>query len=139
MELIKIEVKNFKMDYKVRKKQEGLKGAIKGFFSKEYSLVNAVNDISFNVEEGKVMGNTPWELKTDFKRDISIIMGQRSQLWWDLPAAETFAINKEIYEIPDNEYKRNLNTLVELLDVKDKLNIQARKLSLGQRMKMEFI
>ena len=165
-----IEVNNLKMNYKVSKKQEGLKGAIKGLFSKEYSVVNAVNDISFKVEEGefigligkngagkttllkllsgilnptsgtaKVMGNTPWELKTDFKKDISIIMGQRSQLWWDLPATETFAINKEIYEIPDKEYKRRLNTLVDLLDVKEKLNVQVRKLSLGQRMKMEFI
>lgn len=70
---------------------------------------------------------------------MSLVMGQKNQLWWDLPAQESFILNKEIYEVPDDQYKKVLNELVELLDVKDVLNIQVRKLSLGQRMKCELI
>jgi len=66
-------------------------------------------------------------------------MGQKNQLWWDLPAIESFILNKEIYEVPDAQYKKTLDELVELLDVKDILKVQVRKLSLGQRMKMELI
>jgi ABC-2 type transport system ATP-binding protein len=66
-------------------------------------------------------------------------MGQKNQLWWDLPAQESFILNKEIYEVPDEQYKKTLGDLVELLDVKDVLNVQVRKLSLGQRMKCELI
>jgi len=66
-------------------------------------------------------------------------MGQKNQLWWDLPAIDTFLLNKEIYEISDQQYKKTLHELVELLDVSDILKTQVRKLSLGQRMKMELI
>jgi len=66
-------------------------------------------------------------------------MGQKNQLWWDLPAIESFILNKEIYEVPDSQYKKTLDELVELLDVSDILKVQVRKLSLGQRMKMELI
>jgi ABC-2 type transport system ATP-binding protein len=66
-------------------------------------------------------------------------MGQKNQLLWDLPAIETFSLNKEIYEIPKRQYEETLSELVELLDVKDVLKIQVRKLSLGQRMKCEII
>jgi ABC-2 type transport system ATP-binding protein len=70
---------------------------------------------------------------------MSLVMGQKNQLWWDLPAQESFVLNKEIYEVPDEQYKKTLGDLVELLDVKDVLNVQVRKLSLGQRMKCELI
>lgn len=66
-------------------------------------------------------------------------MGQKNQLWWDLPAIESFILNKEIYEVPTEQYKKTLEELVELLEVKDFLKVQVRKLSLGQRMKMELI
>jgi ABC-2 type transport system ATP-binding protein len=66
-------------------------------------------------------------------------MGAKNQLWWDLPPLETFILNKEIYEVPDDQYKKNLDELVEMLDVKDILKVQVRKLSLGQRMKCELI
>jgi ABC-2 type transport system ATP-binding protein len=66
-------------------------------------------------------------------------MGQKNQLWWDLPAMETFLLNKAIYEISDDEFKKTLDKLVELLDVSDIVNVQVRKLSLGQGMKCELI
>ncbi len=86
-----------------------------------------------------VLGYTPFAKKNDFLRQIALVMGNKSQLWWDIPAIETFQLNKTIYEVDDNTYNNNLNELVELLGVKDKLNIQVRRLSLGERMKMELI
>lgn len=87
----------------------------------------------------EVLGFTPFKRKAEFLKQIALVMGQKNQLWWDLPPTETFLLNKEIYEIPERKYKETLNDLVELLDVKDVLNIQVRKLSLGQRMKCELI
>ncbi len=86
-----------------------------------------------------VLGYTPFERKSAFLKQISLVMGQKNQLWWDLPAVDTFLLNKEIYEISDEHYKKTLNDLVDLLDVKDVINNQVRKLSLGQRMKCELI
>jgi len=86
-----------------------------------------------------VLGFVPWDRKKEFLKRIAFVMGQKNQLWWDLPAIETFNLNKEIYEIPNTEYKKTLGDLVELLDVKDILKVQVRKLSLGQRMKCELI
>lgn len=87
----------------------------------------------------KVLGYTPFERKREFLRQISLVMGQKNQLWWDLPAIDTFLLNKEIYEIGDDDFKKNLDRLVELLTVGDVLKTPVRKLSLGQRMKMELI
>ena len=84
-------------------------------------------------------GHNPWERKNIFLKNISIVMGQKNQLWWDIPASESFLLNKSIYNIPDIEFKNRLDELVDMLDVKDKLNIQVRRLSLGERMKMEII
>jgi ABC-2 type transport system ATP-binding protein len=66
-------------------------------------------------------------------------MGQKNQLWWDIPASESFLLNQKIYEIPEIQYKNTLDELVDLLSVREKLNVQVRRLSLGERMKMEFI
>jgi ABC-2 type transport system ATP-binding protein len=89
--------------------------------------------------EAKVLGYTPWERKKDFKMQISIVMGQKSQLWWDLPANESFQLNKHIYELDEKAFQFTLAELTELLDVKDLLGVQVRRLSLGERMKMEII
>lgn len=89
--------------------------------------------------EVSVLGHNPWDRKNDFLKQISLVMGQKNQLWWDLPAIETFILNREIYEIPKNEYQMNLDELVKLLEVEDILKVQVRKLSLGQRMKCELI
>ncbi len=88
--------------------------------------------------KGEVLDFTPFERKEDYLKQISLVMGQKNQLWWDLPAIETFNLNKEIYEIPDKQYKEILDELIEMLDIKEVLNQQVRKLSLGQRMKCEL-
>lgn len=89
--------------------------------------------------QASVYGYVPWERKKDFKMQFSIVMGQKSQLWWDLPANESLYLNKCIYEVEDKPYNLILDELTEMLDVKDLLNIQVRRLSLGERMKMELI
>ena len=165
-----ISVSNLKKFFKVYKKEPGLTGSIKSLFHRKYEEVKAVDDISFEIEEGElvgfigpngagktttlkclsgllyptagevsVLGFNPWERKHDFLKQISLVMGQKNQLWWDLPAIETFILNKEIYEIPKKQYEETLDELVELLEVKDILKVQVRKLSLGQRMKCELI
>jgi len=85
------------------------------------------------------LGFTPWDRKPAYQKQFSLVMGQKNQLWWDLPAIESFILNKEIYEVPQDKYRKTLDELVELLEVQDVLKVQVRKLSLGQRMKMELI
>ena len=87
----------------------------------------------------QVLEYDPWEKKPEFLKQISLVMGQKNQLWWDLPAIETFELNKEIYEIPRREYEKSLEELVTLLDVGKLLKTQVRRLSLGQRMRMELV
>lgn len=89
--------------------------------------------------EARVLGFTPWERSNAFKRQFSLLMGQKNALWWDLPARESLELNRAIYEIPEAQYKEVVGTLTELLDVVDKLDTIVRELSLGERMKMELI
>ncbi|MFW5633143.1 MAG: ABC transporter ATP-binding protein, partial [Acetivibrio ethanolgignens] len=86
-----------------------------------------------------ILGYTPWERKDEFKRQFSIIMGQKNQLWWDLPAKESLYLNKCIYGISDEEYKKTINMLAALLEVGHVMDVQVRRLSLGERMKLEII
>lgn len=86
-----------------------------------------------------VMGYYPNKLENSFKRQYAIVMGQKSQLFFELTPADTFLLFKELYDISDEEYKRNLDYFIELFDVSEYLNVQVRTLSLGERMKMELI
>jgi ABC-2 type transport system ATP-binding protein len=86
----------------------------------------------------EVLEYDPWERKPEFLKQISLVMGQKNQLWWDLPAIETFELNKAIYEIPTHVYEENLKELVTLLEIEKLLETPVRKLSLGQRMRMEL-
>lgn len=86
-----------------------------------------------------VLGYVPNELKNAYKKQFAIVMGQKSQLFQDLSAADTFLLLKEIYDIPETEYRKSLDYLTELFAVQDYLNVQVRTLSLGERMKMELI
>ena len=86
-----------------------------------------------------VNGYIPWERKKEYKKQFAYVAGQKSQLWLNLPAVDTFELNKSIYEIPDEEYKNTLEELVELFEVGEFLKVQVRRLSLGERMKMEMI
>lgn len=85
------------------------------------------------------MGFVPWQRKKEFRRGISIVMGQRSQLWTDLPAMESFDLNRSIYELDRVEYRKTLDELIAAFGVEDQLAVQVRRLSLGERMKMEII
>lgn len=165
-----ISVNHLTKHYKVHQKEPGLTGSLKSLFKRKYETVKAVDDISFKIDPGelvgfigpngagktttlkclsgllyptsgqvKVLGYTPWDRQPQFQKQFSLVMGQKNQLWWDLPAMETFLLNKEIYEIPSKQFKSTLDALVELLDIKKVLNVQVRKLSLGQRMKCELI
>ncbi|MFZ5844935.1 MAG: ABC transporter ATP-binding protein [Patescibacteria group bacterium] len=165
-----ISLSHLKKYYQIHKKEPGFIGSLRSLISRKYETVKAVDDISFAIAEGElvgfigpngagktttlkclsgllyptsgkisVLGFTPYERRATYLKQIALVMGQKNQLWWDLPAVETFLLNKEIYEIPDAEYKKHLAELVELLEVEDLLKVQVRKLSLGERMKMELI
>ena len=86
-----------------------------------------------------VLGHTPYQSADDFKRRIAVVMGQKSQLWWDLPASDTLLLQKNIYDIDDKRYRANVDELTECFDVKRLLNTPVRNLSLGERMKFELI
>lgn len=165
-----IAVKNLKKYYRVYQKEPGLVGSVKSLFNRKYEDVKAVNDISFNIKEGEligfigpngagktttlkvlsgllyptsgevsVLGYTPFDRKPEFQKQFSLVMGQKNQLWWDLPALDSFILNREIYEVDKAKFDKTLKDLVKMLDLKDVIKIQVRKLSLGQRMKCELV
>jgi ABC-2 type transport system ATP-binding protein len=86
-----------------------------------------------------VLGYVPWERADGYRRQFALLLGQKNQLWWDLPARESLDLNAKIYGIPKDSLERTVNEMTELLGVKDKLNVNVRELSLGERMKMELI
>lgn len=86
-----------------------------------------------------VLGHTPFARSRDFRRRIALVMGQKSQLWWDIPALESFKLLQRYYEVSDEDFRKRLDQLTEILDVGRLLHVHVRKLSLGERMKMELI
>src|SRR5881628_3341694 len=89
--------------------------------------------------EARVLGFVPWERRNEMKRQFSLLMGQKNALWWDLPAQESLELNRAIYGIDRERFKKVVDGLSDLLDVRDKMNVMVRELSLGERMKMELI
>jgi ABC-2 type transport system ATP-binding protein len=165
-----IEAVGLTKTYRVVQRKEGMWGALKGLYHREYKEVRAVDGISFTIEPGemvaflgpngagktttlkmlsglvypsggeaRVLGFVPSMRADAFRRQFALVMGQKNQLWWDLPAADSFELHREIYTIPPAEFRETLGELTELLGV-EKLTRQAvRELSLGERMKMELI
>jgi len=88
--------------------------------------------------EAVALGHVPWKREAEFQKKISLVMGQRTQLWWELPAYETFRLNQAIYGIPEVDFRRNLDELVDLLELGEHLSVPVKKLSLGQRMRAEM-
>src|SRR5213082_795827 len=89
--------------------------------------------------QARVLGFVPWERRNEMKRQFSLLMGQKNALWWDLPAQESLELNRAIYGIDRQRFQKVVNGLSELLEVRDKMNVMVRELSLGERMKMELI
>src|SRR3954471_21748751 len=87
----------------------------------------------------RVLGHVPWKREDEYRRQFALLLGQKNQLWWDLPARESLELNSRIYGIPASDFEKTVAEMTELLDVKDKLNVMVRELSLGERMKMELI
>jgi len=165
-----IEAKKLKRYFRVFRRKEGFIPTVTSLFKRKYNEVKAVDDISFSISEGelvgfigpngagktttlkclsgllypsdgsvKVLGFKPFERKNQFLKSISLVMGQKNQLWWDLPAMESFRLNKEIYDLDEITFKKNLKELSDLLGVSAFVNQPVRSLSLGTRMKMELI
>ena len=165
-----IEVSGLTKTFRTYKKQPGFGGALKGLFHRQYEQTIAVNDVSFKIEPGelvgflgpngagktttlkmlagllypaggsaRVLGYVPWERADGYRRQFALVLGQKNQLWWDLPARESLELNAKIYGIPADRFERTVGELAELLAVKDKFNVSVRELSLGERMKMELI
>ena len=88
--------------------------------------------------QASVLGFVPWKRERAFQKQFTMVMGQRTQLWWDLPAWDSFLLNKEIYEIPKTQFEATVKELADLLEINDLLEIPVKKLSLGQRMKAEL-
>ena len=164
-----IEVKQINKTFKVPLKQEGKFGALKSFFNRKYNYIKAINDISFSIKKGEIVGYIgpngagksttikilsgilipdsgevtinrmiPWKDRKKYVSSFGVVFGQRSQLWWDIPAIDSFNLLKDIYKLDDTEYQKTLNELITLLNLKDIINIPVRQLSLGNRMKCEI-
>lgn len=104
------------------------------------TLIKMLSGIIFPTSgDAKVLGFRPWERKNEYKKNFSVIMGQKNQLWWDLPAHDSYLLLKDIYEIDDKDFQKRLDYLSETLGMQNNLNTQVRKLSLGERMKAEII
>ena len=86
----------------------------------------------------EVLGFVPWERRPEFQKQFSLVMGQKNQLWWDLPPEESFLLFRELYEIPADVYRQRVKMLTEMLEISHLMNVQVRKLSLGERMKCEL-
>lgn len=164
-----IEVKQINKTFKVPEKEKGRFGTLKTFFNRKYRHIKAINDISFSIKKGEIVGyigpngagksttikvlsgilvpdsgeviidkKVPWKDRKEYVSEIGVVFGQRSQLWWDIPAIDTFNLLKDIYKIPDDKYEKKLNELIDLLNLKDIINIPVRQLSLGSRMRCEI-
>lgn len=164
-----IEVKNISKTFKVPVRNAGLKETMKSFFHRKYNYVHAVKDISFNIEQGEIVGYIgpngagksttikilsgiltpdtgtasidgmiPWTNRTKYVKNIGVVFGQRSQLWWDIPAEDTFDLLCEMYKLDKKEYQRTKEELVEKLNLKEIIKMPVRQLSLGQRMRCEI-
>jgi len=165
-----IEVQALTKAFRTYKKEPGMAGALKGLFHRRYEQTLAVNEVSFAVEEGElvgflgpngagktttlkmlsgllyptrgsatVLGYVPWKRDDGYRRQFALLLGQKNQLWWDLPARESLELNSRIYGIPVASFERTVGELSELLQVREKLAVMVRELSLGERMKMELI
>jgi len=155
--------------YKVAKRDAGFKEACKALLHRDYEMISALSDVSFEIGDGEMVGyigpngagksstikilsgiltpdsgtclvngRVPWKDRIRHVRDIGVVFGQRSQLWWDVPVIDSFELLKDIYSIPDSIYQSNMEELTERLSLSELIRTPARQLSLGQRMRCEI-
>lgn len=164
-----IEVNHISKEFVSSKKYLGLKGALKGLFSSEKIKKVAVDDISFKIQDGEIVGYigsngagksttikmmtgilnpttgeclingiNPSKKRMDNAKNIGVVFGQRTQLWWDLPLSESFTILKEIYGVSEDEYTERMEFLNRVLELQEFWDRPVRNLSLGQRMRADL-
>ena len=164
-----IELKNVSKEFVSPKKYPGFKGAIKGLFSNEKVSKVAVDDISFTIQDGEIVGYigsngagksttikmmtgilnpskgiclvdgiNPSKNRKENAQNIGVVFGQRTQLWWDLPLSESFTILKEIYDVSDEDYAKQMEFLNRVLELHEFFDRPVRTLSLGQRMRADL-
>lgn len=164
-----IEVRHVSKEFVSPKKYPGLKGAIKGLFSNEKVVKKAVDDISFTIKDGEIVGYigsngagksttikmmtgimmptsgeclvngvNPSKQRKENAKEIGVVFGQRTQLWWDLPLSESFTILKEIYDVSDEDYEKRMEFLNKVLELQEFFDRPVRTLSLGQRMRADL-
>lgn len=164
-----IKVENLSKEFKISKKYPGFKGALRLFFSTEYTIKKAVDDISFEINDGEIVGYigangagksttikmmtgiltpssgriivdgvVPYENREKNAKNIGVVFGQKTQLWWDLPVSETFPLLKDIYGVSDEEYEERMNYFKEILGLDEFFLSPVRTLSLGQRMRADL-
>ncbi len=165
-----IEVKDLSKEYKIVRRDSGIKNAFKSFIKREYRVVRAVDKVSFSIKKGEIvgyigpngagksttikmlsgilkpdegiiniMGMDPTVDRIKYVKEIGVVFGQKSQLWWDIPAEDSFDLLKDIYKIPDDEYEKNKQELVKILHLEEIIKSPVRQLSLGERMKCELV
>lgn len=168
-EEVMIKVENLRKEFKKTVKEPGLAGSFKSLFHPKSERVVAVNDISFHVPKGEILGfigpngagkstvikmltgiltptsgtcaingKNPTENRKSYVKEIGVVFGQRTQLWWDLPLRETYGVLKEMYEVPDDSYKERMSFLNEVLELEAFITSPVRTLSLGQRMRADI-
>lgn len=164
-----IQVSHLCKTFRVARRGAGFSQAVKALFRREYEEIHALDDLSFAIRDGEMVGyigpngagksstikvlsgiltpdsgqclvngRTPWKDRVAHVKEIGVVFGQRTQLWWDVPVADSFELLKEIYTVPEKTYQENLEELTQLLDLGDLLRTPARQLSLGQRMRCEI-
>lgn len=164
-----IKVENLSKEFKISKKYPGFKGALRSFFSTEYTIKKAVDDISFEINDGEIVGYIgangagksttikmmtgiltpssgriivdgviPYENREKNAKNIGVVFGQKTQIWWDLPVSETFPLLKDIYGVSDEDYEERMNYFKEILGLDEFFLSPVRTLSLGQRMRADL-
>lgn len=164
-----IELRHIQKTFRVSRRSAGLSQAVKSLFHREYETIHALQDVSFTIRDGEMVGyigpngagksstikimsgvltpdggecvingRVPWKERTAHVREIGVVFGQRSQLWWDVPVIDSFELIRDIYHVDDHAYRKTLSRLTELLQIGEIVKTPARQLSLGQRMRCEI-
>ena len=164
-----LEINNLTKEFKVQLRSEGRFAAVKDFFSPQYQTKLAVNDISFQIDDGEIVayigpngsgksttikmlsgiltptsgevrvnGIIPYENRKKNAQQIGVVFGQRTQLWWDIPAKESLNLMRYIYKTPEKDFRENMEAFCDILDLREFLDTPVRQLSLGQRMRVEI-